>query len=82
MLTIMPVFISYGTSIWEFSDEINSLRENEKASISLFDLSGKLIEKKTVENSANLNLTDCVSGIYILRIAVGDRRSEWKIIRN
>ena len=48
----------------------------------LFDLSGKLlISKKPANSSIPLDLTSYPLGTYILKIMLGDKTSEWKIIK-
>jgi hypothetical protein len=45
----------------------------------LYDLNGKLLE---ATNSTNLSLADYPSGVYLLKVAYGDRVEEVKVIKD
>jgi hypothetical protein len=51
----------------------------EKASLRLFDLSGRLIKETTVTNQANVDISDLNSGVFIYQISVGRDKSIGKI---
>jgi hypothetical protein len=56
----------------------------QEATISVFDLNGKLmIQKTAVESNNEVNLSSYPSGFYIMTILVGkENRKEWKIIKD
>ena len=64
------------------SIELDNLPDNVLADISLYQLSGSLIDRKAnIGFSTSFNITDQPAGIYILKIVAGDKQSEWKIIK-
>jgi hypothetical protein len=62
--------------------EIRNLPEGQKANIWLYDLSGRLISSfKDVSDYASINISGQPAGVYLLKIAAGEYRTEWKIIK-
>jgi len=56
--------------------------EQTSAIVYLYDLSGKLlINKKQFDSSIPLDLSSFTNGTYILKIVMGDKTSEWKILK-
>jgi hypothetical protein len=55
----------------------------QKTGIYLFNLSGKIIKQLSPINSSNnmVNLSDSPNGTYILRIVIGDKTNEWKVVK-
>lgn len=50
--------------------------------ITLYNASGvDILEYKTVQSSFDINISDEVSGIYIMKIKIGEWCTEWKIIK-
>jgi hypothetical protein len=50
--------------------------------IYLYDLSGKLlINKKQYDSNIPLDLSGYSPGVYILKITMGGKSSEWKIVK-
>ena len=45
----------------------------------LYDLNGKLLE---TTNNTNVSLADYSSGVYLLKVAYGDRVEEVKVIKD
>lgn len=62
--------------------ELPALSDQE-AIIEVFDSSGRMaIQKKAVESSNEVDLSNHPSGFYIMSIQIGrDNRREWKIIK-
>lgn len=62
--------------------ELNLPLTRDPAIITLTDLSGKPILQQTTRNQRNeLNLVSQPSGLYIMRIQVGDRQTVRKIMK-
>jgi hypothetical protein len=62
--------------------EIKGGEADVKTSVNLFDLYGKLlVSKTTMDTSIPVDLTGYPSGAYILKISVGDKVSDWKILK-
>jgi hypothetical protein len=62
--------------------ELLHLPENSLADITLYQLSGSLIDRKeSIHFSTEFNLSDQPAGIYILQIIAGDKQTEWKVIK-
>jgi hypothetical protein len=54
-----------------------------QVTIHIFNLKGALLRKTRVtDENTEVNLSDQPSGMYVLRIAIGDQTSEWKIIKD
>ena len=61
---------------------IEGMPENETAQLALYQTSGTLIRMlQDVSSSAEIDLGGQPAGIYLLRIQIGAKRSEWKIIK-
>jgi hypothetical protein len=62
--------------------EILNLPLKKTADILLYQFNGTLfLKKQNVSSSAELNITGQPAGVYILKIIVGDKKTEWKIIK-
>ena len=62
--------------------EIQGYEKETNTALYLFDLSGKLlISKKPANSSMPLDLSGYPLGTYVLKIMLGDKTSEWKIIK-
>ena len=62
--------------------DLENLPENQQSIISVFDMNGKAILKKTHLSSTNLvDLTHHPSGTYILIISIGDNNTRWKVMK-
>jgi hypothetical protein len=62
--------------------EIQDYVEEPGISLYLYSISGKLLINKTLVNSSlSLDLSTYSSGTYILKMILGDKTSEWKIIK-
>jgi hypothetical protein len=62
--------------------EIKGYQKETSSALYLYDLHGKLLISKTPANSTmELNLSDYQSGTYILKILIGEKTSEWKIVK-
>jgi hypothetical protein len=56
--------------------------DDKQPIIWVYDPSGKLIVKKTAISSGNeVDLSPYPSGLYIMRIQIGQEKKEWKIIK-
>jgi hypothetical protein len=62
--------------------EVQGYEEENNSALYLYNLSGKLLICKIPANSTlPLDLSGFPSGIYILKVKLGDKNSEWKIIK-
>jgi len=61
--------------------DIRNLPEGKKADVVLFNLSGKKIISKQTDFSTEIDITDQPTGVYILKIIVGEEQTDWKIIK-
>jgi hypothetical protein len=62
--------------------EIQGVGEETKMSLYLYNLSGGLLISKTpVSSCTPLDLTGYPIGTYILKVAVGSKMSEWKVVK-
>jgi len=62
--------------------EVMGLSEGKEARFSLYALSGVLIvDKRSASGVETLDLTGQSAGTYVLRIAAGEEKSEWKVIK-
>jgi hypothetical protein len=62
--------------------KFENLPDEVKGRISVYDNSGKLIFIQTeLADMNNVNFSSSVSGLYTLRITIGQDISEWKIIK-
>jgi hypothetical protein len=63
--------------------EITNCPGEAKIELSLFDLSGsKLMEMQNLSPVYNLDISNRKNGIYILKVFINNRISNWKIIKN
>jgi YD repeat-containing protein len=66
----------------QLSVEITNLSLNEEGNITIHNLEGKQMQQlKSLETLNQLDLYSYPMGMYILRISVGQKTSEWKIIK-
>jgi len=62
--------------------EISGYDKTSKTGLYLYDLSGSVIlSKSPVTGSDQLDLSPFSIGTYVLKIVLGDKVSEWKIIK-
>lgn len=62
--------------------DIQNMPAGVKADISLYNSSGNLIVlEQGIDFSTTIDITSHPSGIYILKIIIGDEHTEWKIIK-
>ncbi len=62
--------------------ELNNLPEGQKTQIGIYTMSGRLITTfKDVTNTFNVDISNQPAGIYLMRIEVGQYRTEWRIIK-
>jgi len=62
--------------------QITHMPDNTMGEITLYDLSGRLVTvQNTVNENTMLDLSVQPLGIYVLRIRVGGKVSEWKVIK-
>ena len=62
--------------------QITHMPDNTMGEITLYDLSGRLVTvQNTVNENTMLDLSLQPLGIYVLRIRVGGKVSEWKVIK-
>ena len=66
----------------ELKVEIQGNRKDIKITINLYSLTGKLLQTQNpTSNTFSLDLSGYVTGTYILKIRLGDKVSDWKIIK-
>jgi hypothetical protein len=62
--------------------EVDNLEGDVKGEFSIHNAAGSLIKKqKTVSGKATFDLTSQPTGVYFLRIRLGDEVNTWKIIK-
>lgn len=62
--------------------ELLNCKEQITGNIAVYSLSGtKVAYCPIVNNMADVDISSSVSGIYVLRINVGESSSSWKIIK-
>jgi len=62
--------------------DLEGYQENVSSGLYLYSLSGSLVTSKSpVKSSNELILSGYPIGTYILKIVIGDKKSEWKIIK-
>jgi hypothetical protein len=62
--------------------DIQGLDEEQPSIISLYDFSGRLLKNiKDIQESNIVELSELPNATYILKIIIGDKKSEWKIIK-
>jgi hypothetical protein len=62
--------------------EIQGYKQETASALYLYDLTGKLlIARKPVNSNMPLDLSHYAVGTYILKIVLGDKTSEWKIVK-
>ena len=55
---------------------------NKNASVSVFDMSGKMVySKKQFGSSGQIDLSRQPNGVYVMKVLVGDKVSEWEIVK-
>jgi len=61
---------------------LEGYQENANSGLYLYNLSGSLVKSKSpVKSSNELSLSGYPIGTYILKIVVGDKKIEWRIIK-
>lgn len=61
---------------------ISNLVEGVVARLFVYNSAGALVfQKENLSTSNEINLSEQISGMYIMRIVLGDKTSEWKIIK-
>jgi len=62
--------------------EISNYQTNTKDKIVVYNMHGQLLKQiSTLSNSNLIDLSSNSSGTYILKIFLGDKSTEWKIIK-
>lgn len=62
--------------------EIEGLEIDDNSKIVIYDIQGEEVySKENIDNNLIIDLTDQVSGVYLLDIYINDERSYWKIIK-
>ncbi len=57
--------------------------EGVKSGIQLFDLQGRLVfETFKLSTYTNVDITHAGAGTYVMRISVGGKTTEWKVVKN
>ena len=55
---------------------------NKNASVSVFDMSGKMVfSKKQFGSSGQIDLSRQPNGVYVMKVLVGDKVSEWELVK-
>lgn len=76
-LTIYP-----NPTLGQLSVEITSMPQNTSGEITIYNMEGKLMQhQKKLKTLNQLDLSTCQAGIYILRIKIEKKVSEWKIVK-
>jgi YD repeat-containing protein len=66
----------------ELKVEIQGFKQDTKTTVYLYSLIGKLLQIQNPTTSTfSLDLSNNAVGTYILKIVLGDKVSEWKIIK-
>lgn len=66
----------------ELKIDITNLSDETSARIEIFDLQGKpVLQLSTNENSNILDLSKQPSGVYFLKIFIGEKSTVWKIVK-
>ncbi len=66
----------------ELRVDITGFDLSVESSITIYNPSGKLIAKKgPLSGSDVMNISTYPNGIYIMRVSIGDKMSEWKILK-
>lgn len=62
---------------------IDNIPADSRAQIMLFNMSGRqLLTTEIVSSPTEIDITNHPNGVYIMRIIIGDKLTEWKIIKN
>jgi hypothetical protein len=62
--------------------ELENIPNGETGEIAMYNMEGRLIQQTgSLEPINHLDLSTYQKGIYILRITVGQKVSEWKVIK-
>lgn len=62
--------------------DISNVAPGTGLSIKVFDISGKMVAQQDNPGlPAEVDLSSRPTGVYVLRLFVGDRVSEWKVVR-
>ena len=66
----------------ELKVEIQGYQKDIKITINLYSLTGKLLQTQNpISNTFSLDLSGYATGTYLLKIVLGDKVSDWKIIK-
>lgn len=66
----------------EMTVEMQNRPESADAQIALYDLTGKTVYQSNVAaQTTRVNITELPGGTYIMKILIGDKISQWKIIK-
>ncbi len=61
---------------------ITGLTETDKCQVSIYSVQGALIVRQSVNtDNVDINISNQISGIYILRVAINEKSTTWKIIK-
>ena len=62
--------------------ELKNLNEAQPSSIMVYDYSGRLLQSKSnLEVINTIDLSQLPRATYILRISSGERKTEWKVVK-
>ncbi|MDR1729411.1 MAG: T9SS type A sorting domain-containing protein [Prevotellaceae bacterium] len=62
--------------------QIDNLQENQKASVILMNMQGQtVLSRSAVRDIVELDMSTSAQGIYIMRISIDEKNTEWKIIK-
>jgi|NGEPerStandDraft_6_1074524.scaffolds.fasta_scaffold12445_1 hypothetical protein len=63
--------------------DISNMPLNSVTELRLYDLTGnEIMLKKNFESHSEIDITQFKDGIYILRVRIGDKTFDWKVIKN
>lgn len=66
----------------EITVTLKNFKESESSVIYLFDNSGKLVDTyNDIQPINSFDFSELSRGIYILRIIVGEQKTEWKVVK-
>jgi hypothetical protein len=78
----MEITIYPNPTLGQLSVEITCMPQNTSGEITIYNMEGKLMQhQKKLETLNQLDLSTCLAGIYILRIKIEKKVSEWKIVK-
>jgi hypothetical protein len=78
----MKIIIYPNPTSGKLSVELENIPNGETGEIAMYNMEGRLIQQTgSLEPINHLDLSTYQKGIYILRITVGQKVSEWKVIK-